>query len=118
MKKIKKMSASKKLVIGAGMVAAGAGAYYLFGPKAKAHQKKTKVLMLKMKREIEKEAKKIKKITIPLYQKTVNTIASNYTKQYKLHEKDIKAFACKMKKDWKGAKKIAKKAVRVAKKGL
>ena len=83
-----------KIVAGvAGMAALGAGAYYFLGPKAKAHQKKAKVLMEKMKKEVEKEIKRAKEVTPPLYYKAIDVVSSNYAKQYKLHEKDIKAFA-------------------------
>jgi len=91
------MSTGKKMVIGAGMAALGAGAYYLFGPEAKAHQKKATALMAKMKKEIATEIKKAKTKTMPAYKKAVDTISANYAKQYKLHEKDIKAFAKKLK---------------------
>lgn len=116
MQKNKKMSVGKKLAIGAGLAAVGAGAYYLLGPDAKAHQKKVLSLASKMKKEVAKEIKKAKAVTVPLYHKTVDTVSKNYAKQYKLHEKDIKAVAAKMKAEWKGAKKVVKKAVRVAKK--
>lgn len=53
-----KMSTGKKAAIGAGIAAIGAGAYYLLGPNAKAHQKKTKVLLAKVKKEVQQEVKK------------------------------------------------------------
>lgn len=116
MKKNTKMSAGKKVAIGAGLAAVGAGAFYLLGPNAKAHQKKVSALMGKMKKEVAVEAKKVKAATVPLYHKAVDTVSKNYTKQYKLHEKDIKALASKMKAEWRGAKKVVKKTVRTTKK--
>lgn len=110
------MSVGKKVAIGAGLAAVGAGAFYLLGPNAKAHQKKVSALANKMKKEVTKEVKKIKAVTVPMYHKTVDVVSKNYAAQYKLHEKDIKAMASKMKAEWKGAKKVVKKAVRVAKK--
>ena len=112
MKKNKKMSGGKKVVMGAGVAAAGAGAYYLFGPKAKAHQKKAKVLMGKMEKEVASKIKKAKIAGTPLYHKAVEVIAANYAKEYKLHEKDIKAFANKLKNDWNSTKKATKKNVK------
>lgn len=109
------MSVGSKVAVGAGLAAVGAGVFYLFGPNAKMHQKKAKALMSKMQKEVEKEAKKAKAITVPLYHRAVDTVSKNYAKQYKLHEKDVKAFAAKMKNEWKGAKKTVKKAVRTAK---
>jgi len=41
------MSSEKKVATVAGLAALGAGAYYLLGPNAKAHQKKARVLIAK-----------------------------------------------------------------------
>mgnify|MGYP001560792499 CR=1 FL=1 len=54
----KKGISKGKLVAGAvGLAAAGAGAYYLLGPKAKEHQKKARVAFGKMKKEVKKVVK-------------------------------------------------------------
>lgn len=105
-KKMSKMSLGKKVAIGAGVAAAAAGAYYLLGPNAKAHQKKASALFSKMKKEVQSKIKKGEEMTVDLYHKVVDTIAENYSKQYKLHEKDIKAFAERLKNEYK---KIVKK---------
>ena len=115
----KKMSGVEKVAIGAGVAALGAasaGAYYLFGPKAKAHQKKAEMLMAKMKKEVLSEAKKAKSATMPVYHKAVDVVSSNYAKQYKENGKEIKAFAKKLKSEWKGADKLVKKTVKDLKK--
>ena len=116
MEKNKKMSGGKMVAVGAGIALAGAGAYYLLGPKAKAHQKKAKVLIAKMQKEVASEIKKVKEITPPLYHQAVDVISKNYAEQYKLHEKDIQAFAKKMKSEWKGMSKIIKKPAKTSKK--
>ncbi|OGI46760.1 hypothetical protein A2121_00085 [Candidatus Nomurabacteria bacterium GWB1_40_6] len=116
MKKNKKISGTKKVAIGAGAVALAAGAYYLFGPKAKTHQKKAEILMAKMKKEVVSKIKKAKNVTMPVYHNVVDTISSNYAKQYKIHEGDAKAFAKKLKSEWKSADKIVKKTVKDLKK--
>lgn len=103
-KKKSKMSGGKTIAIGAGVAALGAGAYYLLGPNAKAHQKKASTLMAKIKKEVTSEIKKVKKLTVPLYHKAVDTISENYSKEYKAYEKDIKAFAKKLKGEQKGDK--------------
>lgn len=100
------MSTAKKVAIGAGVAALSAGAYYLLGPNAKAHQKKAGAPLVKMKKEIQNEIKKGEEMTVAFYHKVVDTISENYSKQYKLHEKDIKAFAQKLKSEYK---KIIKK---------
>lgn len=98
-------SFGKKVAIGAGVAALGAGAYYLLGPNAKAHQKKASALFIKMKKEVQSEIKKAKEASTPLYHKAVDVISENYAKQYKNHEKDIKSFAKKLKSEWKGMNK-------------
>lgn len=103
--KNKKMSMGKKMAAVAGVAAVGAGAYYLLGPKAKAHQKKAKVLIAKIKKEIESEVEKVKEVTPSLYHKAVDAVSENYAKQYKMHAKDIKAFSKKLKSEWKKATK-------------
>lgn len=115
-KKKSGMSGGKITATAAGMAAIGAGAYYLLGPNAKVHQKKAKKLLMKMKKEVISEVKKVKEVTPPLYYKAVDIVSENYAKQYKMHEKDIKAFAQKLKSEWKGASKVVKKSVRTLKK--
>ncbi len=97
------------------MAALGAGAYYLFGPNGKANQKKAKALYAKMKTEVKKEVKKVKEVTPPMYHKAVDVISKNYAKQYKLHEKDIKSIAQKLKSEWKDISGKAKLAAKQAK---
>lgn len=105
MKKISKkksgMSVGKSAIIGAGVAAVGAGAYYFLGPKGKQHQKKVKAWMVEMEMEIEKTLKKAKSFTEPFYHNTVDTMATIYSKQYKEHAGEINAFAKKLKGKWK-----------------
>lgn len=112
MKKNKKMSGTKKVAIGAGVATLAAGAHYLFGPKAKVHQKQAKALVGKIKKEVVEEIKKAKTKTAPVYHKVVDTISANYAKQYKIHENDIKALSKKLKSEWEG---ISKKVTKTAK---
>jgi len=121
MKKDKKMSEGEKVAIGVGVTAtalASAGAYYLLGPNKKTHQKKVRMLTAKIEKELNRKIKKAKKLTVPLYHKAVDVIAENYSKQYKMHEKDTKTIAKKLKSEWKGAPKTVKKSVRKIKKNL
>jgi hypothetical protein len=116
-----KISGGEILAGVAGAAALAGGAYYLLGPKAKAHQKKAKTLMAKMKKEVESELKKAKEESGPMYQKAVDIISENYAKQYQLHGPEIKAFAKKLKREWKGAvkkatPKLVKKSTKTAKK--
>lgn len=115
--KNKKMSGGKKMAMLGSMAALGAGAYYLLGPKAKAHQKKASALMAKMKKEVASEIKKAKMASMPVYHKAVDLVSENYAKEYKAHEKDIKAFARKLKSEWKNvSKKATQKSSKVSRK--
>lgn len=103
-KKKRRMSAGTAAAIGAGLAAAGAGAYYFLGPKGKQHRGKAKVWMTGMETEIEKKLKKARSVTQPLYRDTVDTIAATYSKRYKEHAPEIKALAKKLKAGWKSTR--------------
>ena len=111
MKKIIKkkggMSGGKVLAGVAGVAAVGAGAYYLLGPDAKKHQKKASALISKIRKEVESEVEKAKEVGTPIYHKTVDMISENYAKQYEMHGPEIRAFAKKLKGEWKGVVKKA-----------
>lgn len=115
-KKKSKISVGKIAVIGAGVAAASAGAYYLFGPEGKQHQKKAKIWMKEMQSEIEKKLKKAKSVTGPLYKSAVDAMAETYSKQYKEHAGEIKAFAKQLKDKWENAQSKARPVVKAVKK--
>lgn len=71
-KKKSGMSVEKMVSMGAGVAVLGAGAYYLLGPNAKAHQKKAKALMTKMKKGVRSEMKKAKDASVSLYKLKVS----------------------------------------------
>lgn len=108
-KKIKtkksKISAGKAIAIGAGVATLAAGAYYFLGPNGKKNQKKATVWTTKMKKEVEKKVATIKNVSEPIYHNVVDTLAMNYSKQYKAHAPEIKAFAKHLKSEWKGIEK-------------
>lgn len=110
------MSGAKMAGVAAGLAAVGAGAYYLMGPKGKMHQQKAKALFAKMEKEVKSEMKKAKEVSMPIYHKAVDIVSKNYVKQYKMHEKDIEAFAKKLKGEWKGASAVVKKSIQTFKK--
>ena len=103
-----KMSAGKVVAIGAGVAAIGAGAYYFLGPNGKKNQQKAKVWMTKMEKEVAKKMVKIKNASEPIYHNAVDTLAKNYSKQYKEHAPEIKAFAEHLKSSWKNVEKKVK----------
>ena len=117
-KKSKTTSVAKIAAVGAGVAALGAGAYLFLGPNGKKNQQKAKVWMNKMEKEAEGKMKKIKSATMPIYHKTVDTLAETYSKQYKEHAPEIKAFAKHLKTSWKSVEKKAKPELKKVKKTI
>ena len=111
-----KVSVAKIAAVGAGVAAFGAGAYLFLGPDGKKNRNKAKAWMVKMEKEAEGKMKKIKSATEPIYHKTVDTLAEAYSKQYKEHAGEIKAFAKHLKTSWKSAKTQAKPVIKQVKK--
>jgi len=97
----KNISVGKIAAVEAGIAAVEAGAYYLFGPKGKQHQKLAETKVVEMKVELEKTLKKAKNITKPYYHGIVDTMAKTYSKQHKEYSEEIDAFAKKLKNEWK-----------------
>jgi hypothetical protein len=78
----KKMSGGKKMAIAGGMAAVAGGAYYLLGPKSKAHQKKAKALMGKVKKEAKKvDLKKVENELETLLKRAMKKPAKVSTKK-------------------------------------
>ncbi len=114
--KKKGLSVGKAVAIGAGVAAVSAGAYYFLGPNGKKNQQKAKAWMAEMKKEAVKKIGKVERATKPAYDKAVDALASAYSKQYKAHAPEIKAFANTLKKEWQTASAKAKPVVVKAKK--
>lgn len=119
-KKKKGISVGNITAVGAGVAAAGAGAYYLLGPKGKQHREKTKIWMVEIEKEIEKKLKKAKNITELFYHGAVDSVVETYGKQYKEYAGEINSFAKKIKDGWKNIQPknrlVIKKAKNSAKK--
>lgn len=119
MKKNKKIvSVGKVAAVGAGVAAVGAGAYYLFGPKGKQHQRVAKNWIVKMEKDVEVKIKKVKSITKPIYHGVVDAIAKTYSKEYKDYSEEINSFAKKLKEEWKDIKHETIPAVKKAKNNI
>jgi gas vesicle protein len=116
--KVKKggLSKGKMLAVGAGLAALGAGAYYFLGPNGKKNRQKTSVLLKKVQKEVKSKVSKVKNAAKPVYDKAVDAVASNYAKQHKAHEPEIKALANKLKSEWNKVTTKAKKKTATKKK--
>lgn len=109
------MTVGKAVAIGVGVAATAAGAYYLFGPKGKAHQKKAKALVVKMKSELNKQIRKVKSASQPVYHSIVDAISKAYSKEYKEHIPEINALARELKGQWKSIQNKTKPSTRKVK---
>jgi len=99
---IKKDSSAAKLVtVGAGLAGLAATAYFFLGPKGKKNQKEAKDWATKMKNDVIKELKSAQKVTEPVYQKIIDSVASKHEKIMNVDSKEIKALADDLKKHWK-----------------
>ncbi len=103
----KKMSTGKKMAVAgavtAGLAATAAGAYMLLGPDGKKNQKKAKLFMGKMEKEVKSKIKQAKDMSAPMYNKAVDAVAANYGKEYKEYGSEIKSVANRLKAEWKKA---------------
>ena len=123
---IKKDSEAAKLVtVGAGLAGLAATAYFFLGPKGKKNQQEAKDWAVKMKKDVVKELKSAQKVTEPVYQKIIDSVASKHEKIMKVDSKEIKALANDLKKHWKiisgsvlapTTKPVAKKTATIKKK--
>ena len=101
------MSNGKKMAVAgavtAGLAATAAGAYMLLGPDGKKNQKKAKLFMGKMEKEVKSKIKQAKDMSAPMYNKAVDAVAANYGKEYKEYGTEIKSVANRLKAEWKKA---------------
>lgn len=105
------VSVAKVVTVGTIVAGLGAGAYYLLGPNGKKHQKKAKVWMTKIQKELVQKAKDVKSVSEPVYKKLAEDIVEKYGKQYKDQAKEIKTFVDNIKKEIKSNAKTVKKTV-------
>ena len=89
-----------------GAVAAAAGAYFLYGTKEGAKQrKKVKGWALKAKGEVLEKIEKVKDIDESKYKKVVDDVVTKYTKLKADHEDEIKSIGSEIHGYWKHIKK-------------
>jgi len=119
-----KISAKEKIGIGAGMgalVAAAAGAYYLYGTKVGAKKRRQmRSWALKAKGELMEKLEKMEHVSQKTYQNAVNEVAKRYAVMKNIDTKEVEKLAKDLKKQWQNiqkeiereAKKAAMRATR------
>lgn len=119
----KKISAPKtgmKMGLAAAAVAGLASAYFLYGSKdAAKNRKKAKGWMLKAKGEVLEQVEKLKEIDKEQFMKVVDTVTAKYEKLASAGQGEAQKLGAELKKHWKeiekevsGTKKVVKKAVK------
>lgn len=111
------MSTATKVEIGAGVLAAAAAAgagYWFYGDKnAKKHRKAANVWVKGMKKEVVKNAKKLKRIDQKAMARIVDEATALYEGARSIDRKDLRQAANELKRNWE----TVKKEVRGAKRG-
>jgi len=108
--------AKELALVGAGLAAIAAGAYFFFGPDGKKHQKKMKGWMVRMKGEVLERLEDAKSMSEDTYNEIVNAVAKTYEATDKIPKAEIIALASELKKQWKSIRKSATNTKRAVKK--
>lgn len=126
---MKKQSQAKNIGlavgIGAALVAAAAGAYFLYGKDGAKNRKKIKSWMIKAKGEALEKIEKMKHVSEDTYHNVIDTVGAKYGKLKDVTPEEAALFVKEMKGHWKHIKaelapkpekKAAKKAAAKKKK--
>lgn len=100
-KKSKGVSDAVKLGAVGAAVAGLAAAYFFMGPNAKKHQKHAKAWAIKMKGDVVDKLEKASKMSKPIYDDIVDSVAKEYKKRKKAGQTEINALTQDLKKHWK-----------------
>lgn len=116
------ISNAQKLGIGVGLTTAAvaaAGAYFLYGSKGAAKNRKVvKSWAIKAKGEVLEAMEKAEKITEEEFNNLVATVVSTYSNAQKISRNELSDFKNEMTDNWKGLAKMGMKKVVKAKKAV
>lgn len=105
-KKTKQTKNTKKSNVGlsagivAGVLAAGAAGYFLFGPNGKKNRKKIEDWMMDVKADIVDQAKKIKAATKEEFAEAIDTVTDAYVDAKKITIKEAKDLKKELISNW------------------
>jgi 6-phosphogluconolactonase (cycloisomerase 2 family) len=123
-KEVKKsgLTPAQKVSVGVGLTAAAvaaAGAYFLYGSKnAAKNRKAVKSWMLKAKAEVLEKLEEAKEMSQEEFQEVVNNVAGAYSAVKSASKAEVKAFKDEMLESWKAIEKTAKPKKAAAKKAV
>jgi hypothetical protein len=99
----------KKVAVGIAMVAAAAGAYFLYGTEAgKKTSKKIKGWALKAKGEVLEKLENLKEVSQEKYDSIVEAVSSKYQKVKNVDQAELATMIKELKGHWKNIKKQLK----------
>jgi hypothetical protein len=102
-----KMNSGEMALVGAGIAAVAAGAYFFFGPDGKKHQKKMRGWMVRMKGDVLERLEEAQEVSEPIYHEIVDTVAKTYEVAGKIPHEEILGLASDLKKQWRTIKRTA-----------
>ncbi len=106
----KKESNTGKVAVGAGIVAALAGAYFLYGSKdATKNRKKVKGWTLKAKGEILEKLEKVEHASQAQYETTVDSVLGKYKALKNVDLSEVDSLGKDLKRHWKAFQAELKK---------
>ena len=103
------------LVLAGAAVAAAAGAYYLYGPTGKKHQKQIKGWVFKVKGEVLERVERLKKIDKKKYYALVDGVSEKYKKLNHISANDVAKLGRELKEHWADIEKNIKEKATVGK---
>lgn len=104
-KKTTKTDSAGKVALGAGLAAAAAAGYFLFGPKGTQNRKKVKAWSLKAKAEVLEKIEGLESVAEEKYYDIVDKVAAKYAKKSDIANEEIAQLASEMRKYWKKIEK-------------
>jgi hypothetical protein len=121
-KKKQEMTAADKIGVGVGLTAAAvaaAGAYFLYGSKSAAKNRKAvKSWMLKAKAEVLEKLEDAKEMSQEEYEELIKAVAGTYAELKSASRPEIKQFKEEMLEHWRAIERVAKPKKKAAKKSV
>src|SRR4051812_21641427 len=101
-------SDKEKILIGAGVAALAAGAYFFRTDAGKKHAKKMRGWMDRMKGEVLEKIEEAGEVTEPVYREIVDTVANAQVVATKIPRSEILQLATDLKRQWNTIKRMAR----------
>jgi hypothetical protein len=104
----------KAIAIGAGVAAATAAAYIMWGPNAKSNRKAVKGWAVKMKGEMIEKLENAKELTQDTYEGVIDDVKEKYSKFKNIERSELDAIARDVKKHWKAIVRDSKSTAKTS----